>query len=355
MIKKFFVFFLSVITSVNVSLASSSQEDSLEDEFVVVAKSNTHALPLFPNKFSAEQMRHLFKKKPIIYEKEQIRWDSDDFGIPVQIVEKETIGTLTAGNDFYSKVMPNFVQVITGTASKYASKIHFTNCVEVKSDCLIGTYEYRSSYESLYHWAGYGSCLSFQVALKLDPSYTLINSREITSQGLLFNLRDSILGSRDFISSKNSLDPRNGLLPQLCLYYIFATDEKFARQTSINSERLVGNIKDFLLALEELRYGSLYDESSENRMLVADSLYKDFVESKGYNLGSMTLDGYADCLLSARKEVLLHLGICDEDIPTIGRHLTPSVEQGKVLLLVPQPNHQPMPAKDIHGLKNNNL
>ena len=335
MIKDFFALVISVITVVGVSKASSSQE-ILEDEFVVVQNTNTHAEPLFPAKFTAEQMSKLFNHEPVVFEIEHHRWDCDQFGRPCHVITKEAIGSLIPGGTFYQDVMPSSFQILTGTAQSYADKINFTRTVQFENGVLSGIYEYRSSYETLYELAGYAGSISFPVTLTLDPSYKLIcTHNKMSGRQRLFNLRDSILGARDFISSKNSLDPKNGLLPQLCLHSIFTTDEKFVRQTG-EEQRLTFNIKDFLMVKQELQYGTLYNLPDDDRRAVADKLYHDLLSSKGYKADQMNLTRYEHCLLTARSAILSHLGIHESDIPTLGRDLIIPLVEGKVLLLLPE-------------------
>gem|GEM_PF-3775678 len=327
MINKYLFVLFSTILCMDSGLSSSSSLPVDEDGFVCVQKVNTHMESLFPSQFTSEQMGCFFANKPVTHE----RILPNPYGEGVRLV----IGQLTASEEFYKKVMPYRVQMLTGTAAKYADKITFTGVVEVKDNVINGIYEYTSSYGSLYTMAGYASAICFPVALQLDPSYKILNPNNLMGRCRIFNMRESVLGKHDFVSKPCQLDPVNNMIPDASLYMILNTDSAFIRQTN-DIHRLAGNTTLWLLILNQLRYGKLHSLSEGERLIEGDRLYQALVRQKGYDSKAMTLAHYEDCILSVRRDILAILDLAESDLPTFGRELSIPLCEGKLFFLAPE-------------------
>ncbi len=318
--------FISVIASLDLAYASSSSDaEALEDSFHDVKYTNRGAEFLFPQRFTDEQVQCLFDKQPLLIQNRFKDAADEVFDLPV--------GALSAEEKFYREVMPNRLQLITGTAARYASKIRFANAVEVHNGALQGLYEYVSSYDSLYSMAGYGGCLSFLVQLRLDPSYVIYGMENIEGRCRVFNMRESILGDKDFLSSERQLNMANRMLPVTSLHYLKSLDRNWVRQTN-EIGRLAGNTKDWLLLLHALQGNNVHGMDEVNRQHIADSLYEKFLTGKEYAANEMNLAKYEDCLMSLRQSIFEKLGIREDQIPTVPADKIVDMCEGRVFFAV---------------------
>lgn len=195
-----------------------------EDGFTLLPKIHPSVKSFFPNKFNGEQIAEFYKSKQV---------ETPD-------------GIFSVGDDFH-EAKPYSFQILTGTYSAFASHISFTGEIEVTENCLWGIYLFKSPYSTFYN-------KTFKVQLRSN----LLR---------IFNLADSILGDRDFISSPTQP------LKDASFYFIKNTDEQFFRQTNCQ-HRLNNNIKNWLLILKQLQGENIYALSEEERQTRAKSSLK---------------------------------------------------------------------------------
>lgn len=319
------VSFLSLLMVTTPVVKSSSE--GLEGEFHPVADFNRGVEKLFPEKFNADQMACFYKKKAINYAQNTIHPMTEE-------AQENKIGQMIPGESFYQNVMPYSLQMLTGTCHKYAEKIRFARVVNVKDGELEGLYEYVSSYESLYSALGYASTVTFPVCLTLDPSYKVYNLDRVVGACRIFNLKESVLGAHDFISSVNQLQDANKMLPNACIFNIFRQDEAFINQTN-EVHRLEFNIKSLLAILDQLKGNDLYHMTPEQQIIRQTEMYQQLREDKKCAAGEMTKETYKACLLHVRAEIFAQMGIDPTFIPEVSGQDIVLLHEGKILFVVP--------------------
>jgi hypothetical protein len=320
---------LGIVFTFDADYARSSSGASPEDDFHMVDSiKNRDVECLFPEKFTPQQMGDLFQHKSTPIEKKfQNPYDEDQvYTIPV--------GTIKAGKVFYEQVMPYKMQILSGYPSSYAARTHFIHRVQVIHGNIYGGYEYNGA--GFYQWARTGANVQFAVKLELDNTYTTHNLDKIQGSAKLYNLRESILGQRDFISSPNKLNPANFNLPEACLYNIFMSlDETWISRTG-EIQRLVGHITDYLLLLDQLRGSPVFEMTVEQRQVHGDHLYASFLSALNFGDGSaMTIEKFKNCAQVLRFNIFSHLGIQEADFAPLVKCDKDALGQGKIFIAVP--------------------
>lgn len=326
------VLFLSigfiVSISINCANASSSSSPELEDDFHHVENTNYGALSLFPEKLTKKQVQSMFDKKRIQIERKlHVSYSGETLTIPV--------GDAVATDSFYNNVYPNMFQAVTGTASSYASRIKFIHAVEIKDKQLYGFYQYErpALYGVVHNYLVSPTTILFSLQLNLARDFKIHNMDKIEGPCKIFNMRESVLGQKDFISKESQLDPGNGLLPDACLYSIKSLDREFIRDTGC-IERLAGNTKIWLMLLNQLKGRDLYGMQPDEREAHAEVLYQQLLAEKKFDANNMTLDHYETCLMELRAAIFEHLGFKEDDIPNVPREDLPAMIDGKIFFAV---------------------
>jgi len=320
--------------------SSSSDSDLSEDDFHTVEHTNRRATYLFPEKFSPVQMASMFKKEPApVTTKVTIGLDD-----PID----QVVGTISADPAFYTDVMPYSWQSLTGTPDWYAANIRFAHAMDVRNGCLYGLYDYECP--SLYAYAkgalGYAKTIPFQVMLKLDPTYRILNLDSIQGHCKLFNMKESILGDQDFISNKHDLAIDAPGYPFASFYSIVTSlAAGWAKETPSLGERTPVSSKKWLLILHQLQGHNVKGMTPEARSHLGDKLYTDFIASLGFKVEDMCvphakrdqglIDRTEASLLAIRAELLKALRIEDHLLPKLADLDAAAVLAGRVFFSVP--------------------
>ncbi|AIL13196.1 hypothetical protein IM40_06290 [Candidatus Paracaedimonas acanthamoebae] len=262
-------FLTSILFSILIAfLTRAYGSDAITDEdFTLLTQIPASVKNLFPDKFSGEQIAEFYKSKQIVTPK----------------------GTFSAGDDFH-QTKPYSFQIITGTYSAFASHISFTGNIEVGENCLWGTYSFKSPYSTFYNRI-------FKIKL-IGDSFKI------------FNLADSILGDKDFISSPTQP------LKDASFYLIKNTDETFFRQTSC-IHRLNNNIKNWLLILKQLQGENIYALQEEERNIRAEELFTEYLYKNNFMLndqGILSMEEYVDINKDLRTKIFACHGVHLNDI-----------------------------------------
>jgi hypothetical protein len=318
MLSRYLLFTVSLFVWIDINSVNSSSNapDALEEDFHNVIYTNRGAEALFPKTFTTEEMHKLLHPStasPLRADQTLINAVDEVIHVPV--------GTLTPTDVFSNRVAPSMFQILTGTPDSYAGRITFGNLVIIRDGQIYGEYLYKRAFPNVSSWLGYGDTVQFHLKLNLHESYIVQNLAGIEGTCKIFNMRESVLGDRDFLSNKDHLNPANNILPTACLHNIKLLDRECILQSGQQKgslERLAGNTKDWLLMLRQLQGKAVYfGLSVKDQRQQADLLYRKLLAKHKFTPETMTVETYAVCLMPIRAKIFKCLGLHEDDIPVI--------------------------------------
>jgi hypothetical protein len=223
----------------------------------------------FPHHFTDHQMQQLVKQKATTSTNPNANF----------VVDEQNHKKLWATLPYRFQVMTNFPQSVEKVAnSEY----------RVDSTKLMARYRFVSAYAQRFN-------SEFEVAL----------------EGKTINIKDSVLGEKDFIGTPGQLFSSSSF------YYIATADEQFCRETP-SIHRLNLNMENWLLIWAQLGGEHLFVKTNEYRKQRGQELFKAYLTEKDYQLNSdgvLTMKEYIICLKDLQNKILAHHGLRVEDVP----------------------------------------
>ncbi len=327
MLNKVLFVLLSLVLPMSQSMASSSSTEEIMDEFHKVPTVYNAAHAIFPKTLTTEQSEFFYRGRPFAAQRSVGLAGSE---------HKDVIhlGTISATAEYNEKVKPYWFQVLTGDISARTTFLH----TELREDlCLYGIYKYcgASAYQSL------GLATNATFALKFEPSNDCkIYNLDKLGAGpcRLVNMKESILGDRDFISSEENGNPHHCAVPEASWYSLeyWTSEAAIREEVRKGIDRLPGNTKTWLLILHQLQGADVYSLTNDQQLQLGDSLLQQMMLLAKYARIQDTVERYVEILASIRRDIFKHLNVREEDVPSIPYEENIAAYQGKIFFAIPE-------------------
>jgi hypothetical protein len=308
--------------------SSSSDSDLSEDDFHAISNTNNVALSLFPSQFSPEQVLQLHDNKPVILQKQVAL-----VGLDAQPV---SLGSLSCTELYHQAVKPYWFQILSGKSSNYAGRIRFVSAEVGPDGCLYGNYRYTGA--KLYQAIGTATDTVFPLKFTPTDGCKIYNLDKLKAGPCrLINLKESILGNRDFISSSENANPFNCAVPELSWYSLeYWTSEVAVRaEAATGHARLPGNLETWLLALHQLQGVDVSLQTSDIRELLAHSLLEQLLRNEECAAIADLTEKYVKANAIVRCQLLELLHVKEGDIPCIPLNENLAAYEGKIFFALP--------------------